>query len=223
MLSLGAAHRFFLCTNTRCGLNNTRATSASCQRLCNHIIPLSSKSVPIIGRLWYLGGFWFLFLASCPFTMVQTPPRTGTPVPRPTTPASMPATPVSRTGTPAPRPATPASRTGTPAPRPATPTSKPATPKPKVILVPTPPLTELRDPTMGERQTFETGADRYVNLATWGSFKCWDWEGLPAVHPHGFNCFAWSMGFTDRWIQGGTRAKMNRLCKVSDVVSDPAT
>lgn len=79
--------------------------------------------------------------------------------------------------------------------------------------VPTPAANTSRAPTGGELATYETGTDRFPNLGALGSFRCWDWQNLPGVNNHGFNCFAWSVGFTDRWIQGGSRGEMQRLCK----------
>ncbi|KAK3374551.1 hypothetical protein B0H63DRAFT_252940 [Podospora didyma] len=83
--------------------------------------------------------------------------------------------------------------------------------RPPSMPVPTPAVTALRDPTAGERAQNETGVDRFRHLATRGSFKCWDWRILPGATDKSFNCFAWSLGFTDRWVEGGSRAQMNRL------------
>ncbi|KAK4166834.1 hypothetical protein QBC43DRAFT_312528 [Cladorrhinum sp. PSN259] len=73
---------------------------------------------------------------------------------------------------------------------------------------PTPPANTGRNPTAGELASYQTGADRFINLAPLGGFRCFD---LANVDMARFNCFAWSVGFTDRWIQGGSQADMVRL------------
>ena len=77
---------------------------------------------------------------------------------------------------------------------------------------PTPAANTAAAPTAGELETYETGTDRFVHLAEYGSFRTFDVAALGA-DPAKFNCFAWSVGFTDRWIQGGTKEDMVRLCK----------
>ena len=76
----------------------------------------------------------------------------------------------------------------------------------------TPAASTLEAPSAGDLETYETGTDRFFHLAEYGSFRNFDVAALSA-DPARFNCFAWSVGFTDRWIQGGTKEDMVRLCK----------
>lgn len=79
----------------------------------------------------------------------------------------------------------------------------------KMPYVRTPPADRLRTPSAGELASYQTGPDRFVNLAALGGFQTFTVHGLDLTR---FNCFAWSLGFTDRWIQGGTRDVMEQLC-----------
>lgn len=87
--------------------------------------------------------------------------------------------------------------------------------------VPTPAANTLVGPSAGDLETYENGADRFVNLGALGSFANFNAAAI-SPDPGRFNCFAWSVGFTDRWIQGGTRADMVRLCKSTDVFGNMA-
>ncbi len=78
---------------------------------------------------------------------------------------------------------------------------------------PTPAASTLRDPTDGDLETYQDGTDRFLHLAEYGGFRNFDVASISA-DPARFNCFAWSVGFTDRWIQGGTKDDMVRLCKL---------
>jgi hypothetical protein len=84
----------------------------------------------------------------------------------------------------------------------------------------TPNHNTLAAPSAGDVATYETGADRFANLAALGGFRNFDAASI-STDPTRFNCFAWSVGFTDRWIQGGTKADMQRLCKLLGSYRDP--
>ncbi len=77
---------------------------------------------------------------------------------------------------------------------------------------PTPNLNTLTAPSEGEVVTYQTGTDRFYDLDRLGGFRNFNAAAISA-DPTRFNCFAWSVGFTDRWIQGGSKADMVRLCK----------
>jgi hypothetical protein len=73
----------------------------------------------------------------------------------------------------------------------------------------TPGLVTFNPPTEMEMQYYQTGLVRYPNLATTGSFMAHpNWQ---AWTRQGFNCFAWALGFTDRWVNGGCVTEMERV------------
>jgi hypothetical protein len=96
----------------------------------------------------------------------------------------------------------------------------------------TPSRERTRAPTEGQLATYQTGPDRFFNLARRGSFRTWPLEGLfrtrrldgvlasdgsplyqdVIIDGTNFNCFAWSLGHTDRWIEGGSVEQMEELC-----------
>jgi hypothetical protein len=67
--------------------------------------------------------------------------------------------------------------------------------------VPTPPADRDRQPTEGEIQFFKSHPHLVAN------FK------IVAEKDPVYNCMGWSLGFNDRWIDGGTPEQMRRLCK----------
>lgn len=80
---------------------------------------------------------------------------------------------------------------------------------------PTPSKSKLRAPTEGELEVYQRGVHRFPLLYDRGSFRTWPLENLfPEVilDRLDFNCFAWSVGYTNRWIQGSTVEDMNALC-----------
>lgn len=82
-------------------------------------------------------------------------------------------------------------------------------------LRPSPSLSKAEKPSEGELQCYETGVNKFPNLANLGGFRTWPLENLfPGVilTRSDFNCFGWSVGHTDRWIEGGTVVDMERLC-----------
>lgn len=81
---------------------------------------------------------------------------------------------------------------------------------------PTPPLSKSRQPSPGELLTYQTGAENFPELAGRGSFRLWDDlnAGVPVTQGD-FNSFAWSLGHTDRWIQGGSLQDMKDLCETA--------
>lgn len=74
--------------------------------------------------------------------------------------------------------------------------------------VPTPPASLLRDPSEGELATWEKGPNKFPDI---GNFKVY--KSVPGSDDTPYNCFAWSVGFTDRWLEGGTREQMKALCE----------
>lgn len=54
---------------------------------------------------------------------------------------------------------------------------------------------------------YATGPERFPNI---GQFKVYVVNAN--VDEKKYNCFAWSIGFQDRWINGGTREQMKILC-----------
>lgn len=81
-----------------------------------------------------------------------------------------------------------------------------------MAYVPTPAANTTTAPSEAEIATYQTGPDRFLNITQLGSFRVFNAAAI-STDPARFNCFAWSVGFTDRWIQGGTREDMVRLCK----------
>ncbi|KAK4136087.1 hypothetical protein BT67DRAFT_454826 [Trichocladium antarcticum] len=79
----------------------------------------------------------------------------------------------------------------------------------------TPDHRTLVAPTESDVATYQTGPDKFVNLGPLGGFRNFNITALGADQAR-FNCFAWSVGFTDRWIQGGTKDDMARLCTDKD-------
>ncbi|KAI1346527.1 hypothetical protein F5Y01DRAFT_321665 [Xylaria sp. FL0043] len=74
---------------------------------------------------------------------------------------------------------------------------------------PTPELSRAQTPGSFTLQGFER---RFPNLSLLGSFRVWPLEDLyPGIIIEApiFNCFAWSVGHTDRWVEGGTVEDMN--------------
>jgi hypothetical protein len=67
--------------------------------------------------------------------------------------------------------------------------------------VATPPADRDRQPTEGELHFFRS----YPRLGS-------DFT-VVAGESTNFNCMAWSVGFIDRWIDGGSPEVMQRLCK----------
>ncbi|KAK3936254.1 hypothetical protein QBC46DRAFT_419711 [Diplogelasinospora grovesii] len=55
--------------------------------------------------------------------------------------------------------------------------------------VPTPPADRLRTPSAGELASYQTGPDRFVNLAALSGFRTFRVHGLDLTR---FNCFAWT-------------------------------
>ncbi|KAI1277941.1 hypothetical protein F5Y07DRAFT_77974 [Xylaria sp. FL0933] len=79
---------------------------------------------------------------------------------------------------------------------------------------PTPDISRSRAPTVSEIEYYETGSTRFPGMSLSGSFRVWPLEELfPGIiiQDWNFNCFGWSLGHTDRWIDGGTVEEMNRL------------
>jgi hypothetical protein len=65
----------------------------------------------------------------------------------------------------------------------------------------TPPVNGDRQPTQGEILFFRS----YPHLLN--NFR------IVAEYNIAYNCIGWSVGFNNRWIDGGTREQMRRLCK----------
>ncbi|RMZ83627.1 hypothetical protein DV738_g1135, partial [Chaetothyriales sp. CBS 135597] len=77
-----------------------------------------------------------------------------------------------------------------------------------------PDISKTRQPLEGELLSFQNGPERFPNLAQLGSFRTWPLTGLYTgvqIAPDDFNCFAWSVWHTNRWIDGGTEDEMNIL------------
>lgn len=74
--------------------------------------------------------------------------------------------------------------------------------------VPTPAANSATTPTAGELAVFKVGFARFPNI---GDFMVFE-----HAKNTNYNCFAWSLGFQDRWLEGGTRAEMVRLCGCPD-------
>ncbi|KAI0193458.1 hypothetical protein F4808DRAFT_442217 [Astrocystis sublimbata] len=80
---------------------------------------------------------------------------------------------------------------------------------------PTPTLDEARQPSEGELGCYQTGPQRHPNLGRCGSFRVWELRQTEQDEKEGkvfpdivinndnFNCIAWSVGHTDRWLQPG--------------------
>lgn len=83
---------------------------------------------------------------------------------------------------------------------------------------PTPPVSKGREATPGELMCYQTGTSRFPHLGSLGGFHTWPLEHLyegVTLTGNAFNCMAWAVGHTDRWIDPGTVAEMEDLCKPS--------
>ncbi|ROV99684.1 hypothetical protein VSDG_03026 [Cytospora chrysosperma] len=75
----------------------------------------------------------------------------------------------------------------------------------------TPSSSRLRAPTEGELATWKNGPDRFPNIKDVKVYT--DTHIIPGERQ--YNCFAWSLGFQDRWVDGGTRDEMVKLFSTS--------
>ena len=86
----------------------------------------------------------------------------------------------------------------------------------------TPSRSLTRAPTEGEIRSAILGPEKCPHLEDRGGFRVWDLNNLyrgVTIEPGDFNCFAWSVGHTDRWLEGGSVADMNDLCKSGLITS----
>jgi hypothetical protein len=83
---------------------------------------------------------------------------------------------------------------------------------------PTPSLDSCRQPSDGQLATYQTGPNKFPNLAAHGGFLLWSLSGLyegVTIDPQDFNCISWAVGHTDRWIEPSSDEKMTELCKLT--------
>lgn len=79
----------------------------------------------------------------------------------------------------------------------------------------TPSLSIARRPSEAEVLCFETGPERHPYLSYFGGFRSWKLqEAFPGIviDPRQFNCLAWAVGHTDRWIEPAFEEDINDTC-----------